>query len=79
MQLAEIDLPHARIVDDIMRGVLDEHAAIDEHGERVGEAEHEVHVVLDQDEGHRAGKCRNNVENLFSLGFRHAGSRLVEQ
>src|ERR1700693_167871 len=45
--LAEIDLLHPLIAGDLFGRSLDEQLAIDEHGNAIGEAEHDVHVVRD--------------------------------
>src|SRR5437764_14301647 len=50
--LAEIDRLHARIARDLLRRALDEQFAVDQHRDAVGEREHDVHVVLDEDDGH---------------------------
>src|SRR6476620_6548802 len=79
MQLAEIDLPHARIVDDLTWAAFDEHAAIDQHGEGFRKTEDEVHVVLDQDQRHFAGERRNDIEDLLALRFWYARGGFIEQ
>ena len=49
--LAEIGLPHLRIGPDRLRRAGRDDAAIDQNGDAVGEREHRLHVVLDQQDG----------------------------
>ena len=53
--------------------------AVDEHGHPPGEVEDEVHVVLDQQHRHLGRQGVDDVEDLLSFAFGHAGHRLVEQ
>ncbi len=77
--LAEIALAHDLRVADVGRRALLEHAAIVEHDDAVGEIEHDVHVVLDDDDGERARQLLD--QRVHARGFlrAHAGGRLVEQ
>ena len=54
--------------------------AVDHHGDAVGDAEHGVHVVLDQQD-RVAGACSaaSSAEHALGLLGAHAGERLVEQ
>ena len=54
----EIDLAHARIGGDFLRRALREHGAADQHDDVGGEAEHDVHVVLDEQQGQIVGLQR---------------------
>ena len=47
-RLAEIDLAHARVGGDLLRRAFEQNAPADHHDDAAGEAEHEVHVVLDE-------------------------------
>ena len=60
-------------------GPFDQHRAIDQHRNPVGEGEHQIHVVLDQQHGDIARQCRYGGENIVALAFGNAGSGLVEQ
>src|SRR6266536_2755175 len=51
MPLAEIDLAHAGMLGDLPGRALAQDLALHEHGDALGEAEHEVHVVLDDENG----------------------------
>ena len=63
-----------------MRDVaLGEDRPVDEHGHPAGEIEDEIHVVLDQQHRHLGRQGIDDVEDLLSLAFGHAGHRLVEQ
>ena len=53
--------------------------AVDQHRDALREAEHQVHVVLDQQHRHVGGQGRDGGEDVAPLGLRHAGRRLVEQ
>ena len=49
--LAEIALAHDLRVANVGGRSLFEHPAVVEHDDAVGEVEHDVHVVLDDDDG----------------------------
>src|SRR5512143_2338543 len=53
--LAKVDLPGARVGDDLGARALDDHLAEVEHGDALREVQRDVHVVLDHDDGHFAG------------------------
>src|SRR5229473_2914843 len=48
--LAEVDLAHAPICPDFLRRALHQDRALDQDGDALGEPEHEVHVVLDEED-----------------------------
>ena len=48
MALSKIDLAHALVARDLVRRAFDQDAAADHHDDAAGEAEHHVHVVLDE-------------------------------
>ena len=52
--LAEIGLAHLGIGADRLRRAGGDDAAVDQHGDAVGEREHRLHVVLDQQDGQLA-------------------------
>ena len=54
-------------------------AAIDQHGQAIGEREHRLHVVLDQKDGHAALELAEHLHHARGLFRPHAGHRLVEQ
>ncbi len=45
----------------------------------MGKTEHEVHVVLDQQHGHIAGKRGDRGQKLAAIVLGDAGGRLIEQ
>ena len=60
----EIDGLDLRIAGDLVGRALDEQRAVDQHRDARGEAEHEIHVVLDQQHGDVGGQRRERVEDL---------------
>src|SRR5574337_753931 len=77
--LAEVDLAHPRVGGDRRGRVLGEHRAADQHRDPLGEAEHQVHVVLDQQDRHLARQRGDGLEQRAALAGGNAGGRLVEQ
>jgi hypothetical protein len=70
---------HLAVRADRLGRVARDHLAVDHHGDAVGDAEHRVHVVLDQQ--HRVGALERaeQLEHAAGLLGAHAGERLVEQ
>ena len=62
-----------------MRRALHQHPAADHHDDARGEAEHQLHVVLDEQHGDVAREAGDGGEQFRALLARHAGRRLVEQ
>ena len=56
-----------------------DHRAVDHHRDAVGDAEHRVHVVLDQQDRVRGLEAREQPQHALGLLGAHAGQRLVEQ
>src|SRR5215470_814492 len=79
MALAEVDAPDARIVGDLRGRALAQHLALNEDGDALGEAEDEVHVVLDDQDGDARGQLLETLEDAMGLERRHPGRRLVEE
>ena len=77
--LPEIDGAHLRVGHDLIGRALCEHRALHQHGDLPGEAEHDVHVVLDDQHGDVGIERSDDVENEMAFRRRHAGRRLVEQ
>jgi hypothetical protein len=50
-----------------------------QHGHPAGDAAHELHVVLDDDDGVLAGQPAQQLGRPLHLGVGHAGDRLVDQ
>src|SRR5258705_3838992 len=78
-RVTEIELPHTRVAGDSFRRVLDQQSAGDEDRDAVRKAEHEVHIVLDQDDRDLARQRSDRLEELAAFDPRHAGGWLVEQ
>ena len=77
--LPEIDRANVRVGADLLRRALGEHRAAHQHGDLLGEAEHQVHVVIDDQHADAFRQRVDGVEDDVALGARHAGRRLVEQ
>jgi hypothetical protein len=76
---AEIHRAHLRVGHDLLRRALREHGALHQHGDLLGEAEHHIHVVLDDQHGDVGIEAGDHIEDEMALRGRHAGRRLVEQ
>src|SRR5205807_3172723 len=74
---AEIGLAHPLVRGDLARGPGRENAALGHHGDVVGDFEHHIHVVLDDDDVDRAGKLADLLDRPRGLGRAHATGRLV--
>ena len=59
--------------------LLDQHAALVEHGDRLGDHADELHVVLDHDQRAAAVDLADQLASALDLLVGHAGRRLVEQ
>src|SRR5262245_37434938 len=75
---AEVDLAHALIGGDLLWRTLDQDAPAHHDDDAAGEAEDEVHVVLDEEDGDLLRQAGNGREQLGTLVARHAGCGLVE-
>jgi hypothetical protein len=71
--------PAHRIVADRGGRAAREHGAVDHHGDRVGDAEHRVHVVLDEQHRVAVLQRREELEHPLRLLGAHPRERLVEQ
>ncbi len=58
---------------------LGQQRAVDQHRHAVGKAEHQVHVVLDQQHRHVGGQRGHGLQQFFALAGGHARHGLVEQ
>ena len=56
-----------------------EHAALHEHGERVGGGKDRIHIVLDQNNRVIACEIAQERDDALRLFEPHAGERLVEE
>src|SRR5579872_1509267 len=77
--LTEIDFAHPLIGFDLARRSLGEYGAADHHSDPVGETEHHIHVVLDDQHGDVLRQLIDGIEDDVAFGARYAGGRFVEQ
>ena len=61
------------------RDAAREHRPVHQHRDPGREPEHEIHVVVDDQDADVGGQGVERVEDDVALGARHAGGRLVEQ
>src|SRR5262249_11940020 len=76
---ANVDLPHARVITHAFGRVLHHQRAGCEHRHAIRIAEHEVHVVLDEQNRGVPGQDRQLAKQLVPLFGREPRRRLVEQ
>src|SRR5438445_12918656 len=79
MRLAQVDVAHAPVGGDLVGPAFDQHLPLHEHRDASREAEHEIHVVLDDQDGDVARQRAEDLEDAAGVVRRHAGGRLVEQ
>jgi hypothetical protein len=77
--LAQVNLAHASVGGDLLRRAFDQHAPAHQHDDAAREAEHQAHVVLDEEHRDVARQAGDGGENAGAFFARHAGGRLVEQ
>ena len=68
-----------RVARDLLRRAFGQHGAVDQHRHARGEAEHQVHVVFDQQHRDVGRQVAHGAQQFLALAGRHAGDRLVEQ
>src|SRR5262249_31210415 len=61
---SEIALAHARVSRDLLRRAFEQDAPADHHDDPAGEAEHDVHVVLDEQHRDLLRKVGDRCEQL---------------
>src|SRR5262249_37847878 len=76
---AQVGLAHALVVGDLLGRAGGENRPLRHHRDVARDAEHHLHVVLDDDDVDRAGELADLLYGALGLGRRHAASRLVEQ
>src|ERR1700730_3254272 len=77
--LAEIDVAHYTVLENLIHGVFDEHGAPMHDGDRTGDHLDELHVVLDHDERVGAVDVADELGGPRDLVVGHARRRLVQQ
>src|SRR5215468_1019907 len=75
----EVDLAYPLVRGDLPGRPLHQHAAADHHNDAAREAEHYVHVVLDEEHRDVARETGDRDEERRALVARHTRCRLVEQ
>ena len=76
---ADVDLAHLRVVARIVDAAVHQHAAFVHHGDDVGDLEHAVDVVLDQQHRDLREMRLHQRGDARALGRRETRERLVEQ
>ena len=76
---ADIDLAHLGVVAGILGGAVDQHTPFVHDGDMVGDLEHPVDVVLDEQHGNFRGDGRQQRGDARALGGGESGERLVQQ
>ena len=69
----------AGVALDLLRRAFDQHAALLQHGDALGQLEQRIHVVVDDDHGAALADRLQQLDGLDPLARAHAGQRLVEQ
>src|SRR5712691_5632373 len=77
--LAEINLMHAPVLGDFFRRPLDQHFALHQDGDALREAEHEIHVVLDDEDRDVLGQIVQHLQDAMRFQRWHARGGLVEE
>src|SRR5258708_7341582 len=75
--LPEIDVAHSRIGADLLRRAFHEDRTADHHGDALREAEHQIHVVVNDQYADVFRQRRDRVEDDVTFGRGHAGCGLV--
>ena len=76
---AEIGLPHFWMGAYLGRAASGDHLTVGHDRQSIGECEHRIHVMLDEQDGTAFLQAGNQPDHAFSLGLSHAGQRFVEQ
>src|SRR5439155_6811788 len=69
----------APVAGNFLRRALQQHFALHQHRDAAREAEHQVHVVLDDQDRNFRGPLFQELQDPLGLRRRHARRRLVEQ
>ena len=77
--LAQIGFAHSGVGPNFRRIARGDDPAIDQNGDAVGEREHRLHVVLDQENSDAAFELAQHRHHAGGFVRTHAGHRLVEQ
>src|SRR3954454_4423768 len=74
----EIELVHELAGTDLAGRALQQQLSLVEHGDALGDGQRDVHVVLDDDQGHLRIELEEHPRQHDPLGPREPGGRLVE-
>src|SRR5258708_2667974 len=77
--LPEVDFVHALVPGDLLRRPLDQHFALHQNGDALREAEHQIHVVLDDQDRDVLGELVEHLQDAMRFQRRHARGGLVEE
>src|SRR5262252_3034561 len=77
--LAEVHLMHALVLAYLLGRAFDQHLALNQHGDAPREAEHEIHVVLDDEDRDLLRQSVQHLEDAMGFERGHARRRLVEE
>src|SRR5205814_10311949 len=77
--LARSARPDLRVRRELLWRGVRAHGGRYEDGEGLGEAEHDVRIVLDEQHGDLRIEPADNIEDQVALGRRYASGRFVEQ
>src|SRR5262245_17997965 len=76
---AQVSFAYALVVGNFLGRSGREDRALRHHRDVAGDAEHHLHVVLDDDDVDRARELADFCDGTFGLRRRHATGRLVEE
>src|SRR5438094_3555346 len=63
MRFTQVNIAHAPIASDLVGRAFDQHLPLHQHGDPAREAEHEVHVVLDDQDRDVAGQRGEHLQD----------------
>ena len=75
----QIDFLHLRAGADVLGRSAFQHLAEMQHRDLVGDVEHDIHVMLDQQDRQVCDRALGEIRHFRRLAGRQAGGRLVEQ
>src|SRR5258706_8670355 len=78
-RLAEVHVAYALVRRDLVRRAFHQHLSLHQHRDALREAEHEIHVVLDDQHRDLGGELLELLQNLAGIVRGHSRGRLVEQ
>ncbi len=76
---ADVDLLHRLALPRVRGGAVDQHAPVVHHRHAIGQREHPVDVVLDQQHRDVRRDALDQVRDALAFGRREPGERFVEQ